>query len=51
MEVSFMYQKERREFGRSVNRFSITEPVPSGSFKSDATERKPQTRAVLVYRT
>ena len=35
-----MYQKERREFGRSVNHFSTTEPVPSGSFNEDPLEKE-----------
>lgn len=30
MEITTLYQKTRREFGRSVNNFSITEPTSLG---------------------
>ena len=36
MEITSLYQKTRREFGRAVNTFSTTEPESLGSWPSDA---------------
>ena len=35
MEITSLYQKTRREFGRAVNTFSTTEPESLGSWPSD----------------
>ena len=35
MEITTLYQKARREFGRAVNIFSITEPTSLGEWPSD----------------
>ena len=35
MEITSLYQRPRREFGRAVNTFSTTQPESCGSWESD----------------
>ena len=37
MEITTLYQKTRREFGRSVDRFSSTDSYSLGEWPSDPT--------------
>lgn len=39
MEITTVFQKERREFGRPTTHFAPTEPVDLGGFDSDASMR------------
>jgi hypothetical protein len=39
MEITTLYQKERKEFGRPVNHFTVTDPTSLGELDPDGSER------------
>ena len=52
MEITTLYQKTRREFGRSVDRFSSTDSYSLGEWPSDPTvwhAKIPATHALVVH--